>query len=147
MFDLNKFEQATITQRTRELDVPLLQDFYEKKQKPIWVIHALTSEDVAMVNDAEERNAAVGTLVTAMLGNNKNSKADAIKSAMGIGEESPADIVRRIEIILRGSTNLNVEEHRDIVIKIAMYYPTVFMTISNEILSLSGEGGLVEGKP
>lgn len=144
--NLNKFEQASILQRTREIDVPQLQDFFDEGKDPIWRIRALSSEDIAMVNDAQERNASIGTLVTAIVGSSGADKAEAIKSAMGIGDETPQDVVRRIEIMLRGSIDLDPESHRDIVIKIAMYYPTVFMTISNEILSLSGEGGLIEGK-
>lgn len=146
MFDVTKFEQAEISQRTKSVAVPLLKDFFGDDDEPMWEIIALTAEDVAVVNEAQERNKSVQVLVNSLIGGNASDKADAIKSAMGLGDELPADTARRIEALLLGSVNLDPAQHRDVAIKIATFYPTVFMTLTNAIFALSGEGGEVEGK-
>lgn len=146
MFDLNKFEQAEISLRTKQIAVPLLKDFFAEGEEPVWNISALTSEDVAILNSAQERNKSVSVLVNAMLGGNSKSKADAIKSAMGVGDELPEETARGIECLLLGSVDLDPQTHREVAIKIAAFYPTVFTKLTNEIYSLSGEGGLIEGK-
>jgi len=147
MFDKDKFLQAMITQPTKALEVPQLKGFFPKDAKPVWEVSALTSEQVARVAIAEEKNAGVGKMITALLGSNKNEQVEAIRKTMGGGDDLPSDYARRIEIILEGSVDLETENDRETVLKIAIYYPSIFMTISNEILILSGEGGFIKAKP
>lgn len=149
-FDFNKFEQAQFKQRTKDIDVPLLQDFFPDGETALWKIQAMTSEDLALVGLAIEKNKAMGTLLTAMMSAKSADKAEAVKKMMGLHDENmPDEVVKRIEVLLLGSVDLEHDnpQHREVVIRIAQHFPGTFRRITDEIYTISGEGPEIEGKP
>ena len=145
MFEMEKFKQAEIKQRTKDVPVPLLQDFFSDGDEAVWKVRALTSEDVAKMNEAQQRNKAVESLIGAAVSASMADKAEAIKSMMGLGDELPDDTTRRIEALILAS--VAPECDRETAVKISVYYPTVFSKLTDEIFLLSGQGGEVVGKP
>ena len=69
-------------------------------------------------------------------------KAKAIRDAMGLSDEQiPADISRRIEMLTYGSVEPALgPDLREVAVKVAESYPTLFYELTNRILELTGSG-------
>lgn len=149
MFDTTKFNNARFETRTKSIEVPLLKDFFQDGEDVVWNIRALSSEDLAIANLAKEKNQNIGQILVAMMGGVAKDKAEAVKEMVGINDNLPDDIVKRIEILLLGSVDLDATDpqSRETVIKLSQFYPGTFMRLTNAIYELSGEGPQVAGKP
>ena len=144
-FDANLFLKATINHRESDVKVPALQDFFGKDE-PIFKVKALSGEQIAIVNEAAERNKNLNALMSALVGGSSEQKSAAVKSLMGVGsDEVPEDTAKRIEVLIMGSVDPVCD--RDMAIKINEYFPLDFTKITNEIYRLTGEGGDIVGKP
>ena len=75
-------------------------------------------------------------------------RAEALQKALEISEaELPSDYSMRIELLSRGTLYPPMgPENRDAAIKIGEAFPTLFYSLTQEILSLTGKGCEV-GKP
>ena len=105
-----------------------------------WVVRGLTAAELARAREAGERHDAVKSLVQAMAGD--GDKAKAIRDAMGLSDEQiPADISRRIEMLTYGSVEPKLGvDLREVSVKVAESYPTLFYELTNRILELTGSG-------
>jgi hypothetical protein len=141
--DLQKFLQAQF--QAREATIALPPDLHEFFGKS-WRVRGLTAAELARANEAASRGDSMRALVTALAG--AGDKAEAIKSSLGLSdEEVPADISRRIEMLAAGSLEPKLgAENRDVAVRLAESFPTVFYELTNKILSLTGDGAEV-GKP
>ena len=85
-------------------------------------------------------------MVAALAGD--GDKAAAIRQAMGLSNEDvPGDVSRRIEMLAAGSVApLLGPDNRDVAVKLAETFPTVFYQLTNAITNLTGQGAEV-GKP
>lgn len=145
-FDLNKFGQADLMMRTSVLDVPTLAVFFGSDESPKWQVTGLSGEQVALVNEAADRNKNMSALMTALIGGAAQEKAESIKSLMGVNaKDVPEDTAKRIEVLMLGS--LDPVCDRETAIKLNEFFPMEFTRITNEIYRLTGEGGEVVGKP
>lgn len=147
MLDIQKFLNAALQPRTQELAVPELQDWFPKDGKAAWTVRGLTAAELARANLAAESGLDnVRAMVAAMAGD--GDKADAIRKAMGlVSDDVPGDISRRIEMLAAGSVAPQLgADNRDVAVKLAETFPTVFYQLSNAILSLTGQGA-EPGKP
>jgi len=145
--DLQKFLQEQFTPRTETILVPELAGFFEKGQKPEWTVRGVTGAELGRAKQSAERSQeALKSLVEAMAG--KGSKAEALRRTMGISdEEVPADISYRIEMLATGSVSPKLgPDSRDVAVRLAETFPTVFYNLTNRILSLTGQGSEL-GKP
>jgi hypothetical protein len=97
-----------------------------------------------MLADRGQEN--IKALVEAMAG--KGDKASALRKTLGIADgEVPPDVSRRIEMLAVGSVKPELGmDNRDVAVKLAESFPTVFYNLTNRILSLTGQGAEV-GKP
>lgn len=145
MFNAAKFTNTNFAMPTDSVAVPKLKDFFESDD-PVWMVSGLTGEQNAQVLMAQEKNQAIGDLVAAVLTAKGDKRSQALTGLMGMSSDKlPDDIVRRIEILMLGSVEPTCD--RDLAIKIGMFFPTVFYTLTNRILELTGEGGHIVGKP
>jgi len=144
MFNADLFNSAQIALRQKTIEVPQLSDFF--KGKPEWVVRGMTGEEVALVNESQERSRNLENLVDAIASSGSGKRVtDGIKNALGLGDEVPADITRRIEMLILGSVKPVCD--REMAIRLSTFFPTVFYDLTNTILTLSGEGGDIVGKP
>lgn len=144
MFDAERFNTATLALREQTVEVPQLAEFF--KGKPEWTVRGLTGEEVALVNEAQERSRNLETLIEAIASGGSGKRVtEGIKEALGLGDEVPADITRRIEMLILGSVQPACD--REMAIRLSTFFPTVFYELTNTILNLSGEGGDIVGKP
>lgn len=141
--DLAKFLNESLSQRTATVEVPELKDFFDEDE-PKWTIRGLTAAELGRANLAADRGQEnLKALVEAMAGN--GDKAEALRKSMGLSEsEVPADVSRRIELLTAGSVSPKLgQENRDVSVKLAETFPTIFYNLTNQILNLTGQGAEV----
>lgn len=138
--DLQKFLNASLVQRQATVKVPELAEFFGE-DRPEWTVRALTAAELGRANESAERGAEnLKALITAMAG--EGDKAEAVRKAMGLSNKDvPADVSRRIEMLTLASVSPKIgSEQRDVVVKLAENYPTTLYSLTNKILSLTGQG-------
>lgn len=138
--DLQKFLNANLQPREAELQVPELSAFFPEGVKPSWKVRGLTGAELARAREAADRSENIKTLIEAMAGDGE--KAVAIRNVMGLNDdEVPADISRRIEMLVSGSVEPPVgTQNRDIAVRLAENFPVTFYSITNKIQELTGQG-------
>lgn len=147
MMDIQKFLNAALQPRQQDMPVPDLQGWFPAGKDAVWTVRGLTAAELARANQAAESGLDnVRAMVAAMAGDGE--KAQAIRKAMGLSSEDvPSDISRRIEMLSAGSVSpLLGADNRDVAVKLAETFPTVFYHLSNAILTLTGQGA-EPGKP
>jgi hypothetical protein len=147
--DLQKFLSAALRPRDMAIDVPDLAEYFGEDEKPVWVVRGLTAAELARANQSADKGVEnLKALVAVMAGSSSSEKAAALRNTLGLNEdEVPVDVSRRIEMLAIGSVSPEIGQiNRDVAVKIAEYYPTVFYSLTNQILTLTGQGAEV-GKP
>lgn len=148
--DLQKFLSASFVHRQAEVPIAedaLAQSLFDDDEPRVWVVRGLNSAEMGRVNEAAEGNLEnVRAMVEAMAG--EGDKAEAIRKALGISSQDvPRDVSRRIEMLTQGSVSpLLGTENRDVAVKLAENFTTVFYDLTNRILNLTGQGAEL-GKP
>lgn len=140
-FDVTKFQQAKIKPRTAEIKLPALAAFFDDGEEPIFTVRQLDGYEICQANDARDLARNFQSLVSAMAAGSSAEKIDAIKSSLGISDETPPDIARRIETMLVATVSPQLD--REACVKICQFYPADFYVITNKIAELSGAGGQV----
>jgi len=137
--DLQKFLNASLNLREASIPVPELAEFFEEKE-PTWTVRGLTAAELARTQDAAEAGANMAALVEALASG--TDKAEAIKKLAGVpSNDVPKDVSRRIQLLVEGSVSPEIgENNRDVAVRLAETFPTVFYNLTNKILSLTGQG-------
>lgn len=141
--DLNKFVNESLSSRETTIDVPELQDFFGKDD-PKWTVRGLTAAELGRANESADKGQDnLRAMVDAMAGN--GDKAEALRKAMGVSDKDiPQDVSRRISMLAAGSVEPKLgSEHREVAVKLAETFPTVFYNLTNKILELTGQGAEV----
>lgn len=143
-FDTSKFLAINFKDRTAEVPVSELASFFDKDEKPIWIVKCLSAEDIARANDEVRQNTDIGAIVSALLSAQSKEKAEAVKELIDIPrkEKAPDDVVKRIAHLIYGSVSPVCS--RDLAVKIGVNFPVTFYKLTNRILELSGKGRLGE---
>lgn len=127
--------------RPREgaVSVPDMKAFFPADcEEPKWKVRGLTADELSQCNEASEKMKGLSTMVDAIAGEDVGDKVSAIKKALGIEVEMTPDMVKRLELICRGSVDVDVD--LQLAVKISEVFPIEFFAITNEILSLTGMG-------
>lgn len=138
--DIKKFMNTNFIRRTGEIEIAELKEFFKDNEKPIFKLQGLTGEELAQVNAAVDKHRNLGKLLEGLLSGDAKEKVDAIKESMGITEKTPADMVRRIELFVRGVYSPKVDQN--FAVKFAKNFPVDFYTVTNQISNLTGRGGM-----
>jgi hypothetical protein len=140
--DLQKFISAALLPREESIDVPELKEFFAADEKPIWTVRGLTAAELARANSSDSRGETMKALISAMAGNMSVEKSENIRKAFGLEEsEVPQDVSRRIEMLTLASVSPTLgADQRDVAVKLAETFPTVFYNLTNSILNLTGRG-------
>ncbi len=138
-FDATKFSTAQFKDRTFDVPVVELKEFFEDGDKCVWTVKCLGANEIAIANQAMQANNDLKELVEKLTSTNSTDKIEAIQSAMGLQTGSvPDDIVRRISMLVSGSVEPECDQ--ELAVRISTAYSTVFYRLTNKILSLTGEG-------
>lgn len=138
MFDLQKFQDTKFKENIAEVEIKELASFFPEGEKPIIKVKALTGGELAKVNEAIKLNRDMGALIEGLVSTNTPEKVEAIKETMGISENSPDDLVRRIAVLQAGC--VEPEMSQEICVKLADSFPVQFWVLTDKILILTGAG-------
>ena len=137
-FDLVKFDQAQFKERTIEVKVPELSNFFDKDEKQIWIVRGLTGHELAKVNEAVRANKDIDSILSGIMSGIHTEKIDAIRESLGLTDDTPGDLVRRIAALRAASVEPVISQ--EISVKLADSFPTTFFLLTNKIFELTGEG-------
>ena len=137
-FDAKKFLKTKFTQRTHPVPVPDLRQFFPEGEEAVWIVRGLTGQELGRADAAADNQKSITALVSGLTSDSSKEKAQAIKDLLGIGGNTPAAIVKRIEQLIIGS--VDPECTRDLAVKLCETYPVEFLTITNKIVELTGQG-------
>ncbi len=144
-FDSKKFLKTAFDPRTETVPVPDLKEFFGEDTEPVWVVRNLSGHELGQVGEAKDRNRNLEAVLTALLSVNSGEKAEAVKEMLGLDDKTPADIVRRLEMLVLGSVDPVCNQ--ELAVKLCTHYPIEFMTLTNTISKLTGMGSRVKKKP
>jgi len=135
-FNVEKFASSTLKQRTARVQVPDLAPFFDEGEPREWVVRGLTGAELFRANEAAERQKVVGTVAEALANDQKS--IDAIRNALGINKGTPAELAKRLEMMVAGSVSPEVDLAT--AVKLAEHFPVEFAMITREITTLTGMG-------
>jgi len=141
-FDEKKFERAKLEPRVAFVDVPELKTFFTENEKPRWKVRGMTGNEQGKINGAVERNKSVSTIIDGLISANAKDKVDALKKSIGLGDDVPHDIVRRLEMMTVASIGPVIKH--ETAVKLCEKFPVEFYEITNMILKLTGRGSEVK---
>lgn len=144
MFDKKKFMKAEFEQRTEKVPVKELKEFFNEDEDPVWIVRNLSGHELGKVNEAAQRNRTIGAILDGILSAEVKDKVDAIKAAIGMTDNTPDDIARRIEMLTIGSVDPEIDH--ETAVRICAYHPTRLYELTNMITLLSGQGAQVKKK-
>jgi len=146
-FDIKKFQGSEFRPRTKEVPVPELREFFDKKEKPVFVLRNLTGEEIFKAGAAVKRAQNLEEVVKQIASEVTKEKVKGILDALGLGADSiPDEYIIRLRMLKFGCVEpvLDLEDCK----KIATCFSSTFTKLTNEINVLSGLGSsLGESKP
>lgn len=143
-FDKKAFMKTAFVPRTENVPVPDLKDFFGEGAEPVWIVRGLTGHELGQVNEAKERSRNIEAILSAIVSDKSSDKTDAVKQLIGLDGSTPADIVRRIEMLKIGSIDPVADQ--ELSVKMCTHFPIEFLQLTNAITRLTGQGAQVKKK-
>ena len=138
-FELDKFDNARLVNRTEVVSVPELKEFFTDPEKPDWTVRQLTGLEVAECRRAMAVNKAKEDWVAALMQDKPEDKVQALRELAGIHTETaPDDYVYRVACLHMGSVDPSIDETQ--AVRIADAFPTAFSKLTDKIVILTGMG-------
>lgn len=135
-FDALRFEAAQFAPRTKPVPVPDLAHFFGPGEPAIWTVRGLNSNQLHAAQEAGKRNTNIEAILEAIA--KTGDQVQAVRAALGIGSGTPGEIARRLELLVAGSVDPVIT--LTTAVKLAETFPVEFMTLTNEISVLTGQG-------
>lgn len=142
-FDVKNFMATTFEPRTASVPVPNLKDWFDEGEEPVWVVRGQTASEVARANTAAEKNKNIDSIAKAIAQHSEQVKA--IKAAVGVVDDTPADTVKRLEQLVQCSVEPKIT--LDAAVKLSEVRAIEFYMITNEIVMLTAQGSDVKKRP
>lgn len=144
MFDRKKFVSEKFERRTKKVTLKDLKPWFGESE-PAWLVRGLTGEELSRVNEAANKNAISSKLLELVMAKTDKETLDAVKAQLGLGDDTPADLARRLEMLSIGSVEPEVDI--ELAVRLAESFPIEFATLTNEITTLTGLGSVAVAKP
>lgn len=138
-FDVKAFKRAKLQPRTEDVPVPGLSAFFKEGETATWKVRGLSASEYAKAEDAARRVKDLVAVVKSMA--REQEKIAEIRDALGLGDAVPAEISKRMEMLVIGSVQPACD--LDTAIKLAQYFPIEFYQLTNHITRLTGAGAEV----
>lgn len=143
-FDAQAFERAKLGPRTATLEVPALAAWFDAGEKPEWTVRGLTASEMHEATEAGKYRATTESILRALA--QREDQVQAVREAIGLpGQQVPGEIVKRQEMLRFGSVTPAID--LSVSVKLCEQFPVEFMQLTNEILLLTGRGGIDLEKP
>ncbi|SEM79173.1 hypothetical protein SAMN04489760_14818 [Syntrophus gentianae] len=143
-FDLKKFRNAKFEPRYEDVSVPDLKGFFEEGIEPLWRVRNLTGHELGKVNEAAERNKSIAAIMEGLVSCSAEDKAEAVKRLVGLGDETPNDVARRLEMLALGSVDPAIDHVT--AVRLCTHFPIEFYSLTAIITKLTGLGSEVKKK-
>lgn len=137
MFDTKTFLKEKFESRVVEVDVLDLQPWFGDS-KPVWKVRGLDGDELGRINEAVERNRNIAKVLEGLVSPDQLEKVKSLRELIGIGDKTPDDIVKRLELLVVGSVDPVCD--LDLAVKLKNVFPIEFMQLTNEILKATGKG-------
>lgn len=137
-FDKKAFLKAGFRPREKAVPVPDLKQFFAKGEKRVWKVRGLEGVELGRANEAAERNRNIAAVLEGLVAQGQKKKVDSMRELLGIGDQTPSDIAKRIEMLVIGS--VEPECDLDLALKLCKTFPVEFFSITNWIIRLTGQG-------
>lgn len=134
MFNAKDFLKAQFQPRTAELSLPALADFFDGD--PVWMVRGATASEIAKMLEAGAKQNNIDNIIKAIAEN--QDKINEIKKAVGISNDTPADIIKRLEQLVMCSVDPVID--LSTAVKLADALPVEFYMLTNKITELTGQG-------
>ena len=143
-FDSKMFMAQAYSVREKAIPVPDLAAYFEDGKEAAWVVRGLTGNELAKCNEAYENNKQIAAAVDALASGNAKEVIEHLKEAMGMGDDVPRDVTRRMMMLEIASVKPEIT--LEVAVKMNDKHPIEFFQITNEIALLTGAGSIL-GKP
>lgn len=142
-FNAKKFKTANYSERTEDVPVPQLKEFFADDEKPIWTIRAISGEELYSIRSAVEKARNTDEILSQLLSGTAKQKAEAALKSMGLGDDLPDEYIRRLHILKYGSAEPALRddpEGLEVCKKLAAKHGTIFDNLTTKIMALTGLG-------
>ena len=98
-FDVKAFMNAQYVAREAEIPItePELKNFFNSDGMPVWKVRGLTGNELGKANDVAEKNKDLRAIIEGLMSGGSKEKALALKKLVGVSDDVPNDIAKRIE--------------------------------------------------
>lgn len=135
-FDVARFKAASLRLREEDVPVPALAAWFGKDASPVWRVRALTAAELASAEDASKRKEDITMVIKAIV--NDAAKVDSIRNELGLGDHTPHEIAKRMEMLVTGSVSPVID--LEAAVKLAQYFPIEFYQLTNKITTITSMG-------
>lgn len=142
-FDVKAFKNEQFGPRTSDVPVSGLAIWFADGEDPVITVRGLTFEELCKADNAADNSDQMLKLINQLQSKQGKEAAESIKDSFGVGEETPANMIRRKCHLIMGSVEPEIDE--EMAIKLASTYPVEFKELTNKIVLLTG-AGFVPGK-
>jgi hypothetical protein len=143
-FDKKTFRKVKFEDRTAEVPVPDLRDWFGENDEPVFIVRGLTAEELARCNEAVQKNRNVDAMVQALGSGSQRDKVEALREMLGVTESVPDDLAKRLEQFALGTVEPDMDH--EMAVKFAEAYPVEFYQLTNKIMKLTGQGRQIAKK-
>ena len=135
-FNESAFMKQKFEPRTAQVETSSLAAFFDKKEKPIWTVRGQTASELAATLESANTQKSLASIVEA-IGENA-SKIDELKKVIGISNDVPGDIIKRLNQLAVCSVEPKIDH--TCAVKLAETFPIEFYILTNKITELTGLG-------
>lgn len=155
-FNQTKFTKQQFVDRTEDVEVSALRPWFDfdeddqvkeegqkdgkKKQEVLppclWQVRGLTGSEFATMMVAASKSKNLNTIIEAI--GSTQVKTEELKNIMGLGEDTPEDLAKRLEQLVLGSVEPSIDS--SMAVKLASTFPIEFYILTNKITALTGLG-------
>lgn len=137
-FDVGRYMAENFKPRETKVPVPELKNWFEKGDEPVWTVRGLTGIEIAKANEVAAKRSLSTAILEGLLTMKGSEVKEAITKLVGRGDEIPEKVAMQIEHLVIGSVDPPCDE--DLALRVNKTYPTVFLSLCQNILLLSGQG-------
>ena len=143
-FDLQGFQRAAWVHRTQEVAVPELAEWFTAGAPAVFVVRGLSADELYKIRSSASRQKVLEGIAEGLAEGSKSGAARAILDALGgAGTLDPAT-PRAMETLMAGCVDPPCD--LDMARLLESKHGLIFMRLSDAIMSLTGQGGMVEKK-
>lgn len=137
-FNSDAFERSQFEPRTESVSIPVLADFFDPEEEPVFIIRGLTSNELNRSIDAGSQQRDMTKIIEAI--SEKGAQVEDIRSALGLGDRAtPAEVAKRIQMLV--FCCIQPVLSMPVAAKIAENFPIEFFDLTTKISVLTGRGG------